>query len=238
MSFARADIATGDSALMHCLYQIGQTNYDAKVTIPAYRGYWEPNQFMTFSPSGPPYIPEDYPGSYVSRTPHLSAFAEYISAIDNMYSNNLNTDMIQILYLSVVFDFMAFTAQTFHRVLKRKPSNPAKLKAIRDIMVENIATMTAHHDSDNFTVMTDILKAVVLDSKPIPSEYRTRYRNDPLFSTPPTRDDITPSKYARYEPNADETISPCASIPPDSSTSASPDDEKSLSVLPLALTRQ
>ena len=58
MFHARFDIATGNSALMHCLYHIGQTNNDAKVTIPAYRGYWEPNQFITFSPSGPPYIHE------------------------------------------------------------------------------------------------------------------------------------------------------------------------------------
>jgi hypothetical protein len=56
-----------------------------------------------------------------------------------MNSNYLNADMIQILYLSVIFDFMAFTAQTFRRVLKRKPSTPANLKAIRDIMVENIS---------------------------------------------------------------------------------------------------
>ena len=227
MSYARSDIATGDSALMHCLYHIGQTNYKARVTIPAYRGYWEPNQFMTFSPSGPPYISDDYPGSYISRTPNLTAFADYICAIDDMKSNHPNTDMIQILYLSVVFDFIAFTSQTFRRVLKRKPSTPDNLKAIRDIMVENISTMKAHHDSDNFSVMADILKAVVLDSEPIPSELRTRRRNDPIFSPPPTREDITPSKYARYEPNADETISPCASIPPDSSTSASPDDEES-----------
>jgi hypothetical protein len=227
MSFARTDIATGDSALMHCLYQIGQTNYDAKVTIPTYRGYWEPNQFMTFSPSGPPYIPEDYPGSYISRTPNLSAFADYIEAIDNMRSGFLNTDMIQILYLSVVFDFMAFTAQTFRRVLKGKQSTPENLKAIRDIMVENISTMKAHHDCDTFSVMADILKAVVPDSEPVPSGHRTRYHNDPLFSPPPTRDDITPSKYARYEPNADTAISPVASIPHDSSTSASPDDEES-----------
>ena len=164
MSHARSDIATGDSALMHCLYQIGQTNFDARVTIPTYRGYWEPNQFMTFSPSGPPYIPDDYPGSYISRTPQLGAFADYICAIDDMNSNYLNSDIIQILYLSVVFDFMAFTAQTFRRVLKRKPSTPANLKAIRDIMVENISTMKARHDSDNFSVMAHILKAVVLHS--------------------------------------------------------------------------
>ena len=97
MSYARSDIATGDSALMHCLYHIGQTNYDARVTIPAYRGYWEPNQFMTFSPSSPPYIPDYYPGSYISRTPNLATFADYICAIDDMVSAYLNTDMIQIL---------------------------------------------------------------------------------------------------------------------------------------------
>jgi hypothetical protein len=82
MSYARSDIATGDSALMHCLIHIGQTNYDARVNIPAYRGFWEPNQFMTFSPSGPPYIPADYPGSYISTTSNLAAFADYIHAIE------------------------------------------------------------------------------------------------------------------------------------------------------------
>ena len=80
--------------------------------------------------------------------------------------------------------------------------------------------MKAHHDNDTFSVLAEIHRAVVLDSEPIPSELRTRRRNEPLFSPPPTRDDITPSKYARYEPNAEEAISPCASIPPVSSTSA------------------
>ena len=46
----------------------------------------------------------------------------------------LTTDMIQLLYLSVIFDVMAFTAQTFRRVLKRKPSTPANLKAILDML--------------------------------------------------------------------------------------------------------
>jgi hypothetical protein len=56
---------------------------------------------------------------------------------------------------------MAFTAQTFRRVLKRKPSTPENLQAIRDIMVENISTIKAHHDSDNFTTMADILRALL-----------------------------------------------------------------------------
>lgn len=47
-----------------------------------------------------------------------------------MTSSYLNADIIQILYLSVIFDFMASTAQTFRRVVKRKPGTPANLQAI------------------------------------------------------------------------------------------------------------
>ena len=53
---------------------------------------------------------------------------------------------------------MAFTAQTFRRVLGRKPSSPANLQAIRDIMIENLSTMKAHFDNDTMTVILDIFK--------------------------------------------------------------------------------
>ena len=89
---------------------------------------------------------------------------------------------------------MAFTAQTFRRVLKRKPRTPVNLQAIRDLMIETISTMKAHYDNDTFTVSADILEAIVLDCEPTPSERSSRRRGDLLFSPPPTRDDITPSK--------------------------------------------
>ena len=44
MSYARSDIANGDSTLMYCLYRI----------VCQYCGYWVPNQFMMFSFSAPP----------------------------------------------------------------------------------------------------------------------------------------------------------------------------------------
>ena len=62
MSYARPDIAVGDPELLHVLYRIGQSQYNARVEVPEYFGYWEPNQFMTFSPTGPPYIPPDLQG--------------------------------------------------------------------------------------------------------------------------------------------------------------------------------
>ena len=217
MSYARPDIAVGNPDLLHVLYCIGQSQYNARVE---YFGYWEPNQFMTFSPTGPAYIPPGSPGSYVSTTPDLGAFASNLVDIDCIETTLLDANMVQLLYLALIFDFIAFTAQTFRRVLGRKPSSPANLKAIKDIMIENLSTMKAHFDNDTATVTIEIFKAVVLDSEPIPSERRPRRRGDPLFSPPPTRDDITPSKYARYEPNADGTTSPCASVPRDSSIAA------------------
>jgi hypothetical protein len=227
MSYARPDIAVGNPDLLHILYRIGQSQYHARVEVPEYFGYWEPNQFMTFSPTGPHYIPPGNPGSYVSTTPDLNAFASNLVDIDCIETNLLDADMVQLLYLALIFDFMAFTAQTFRRVLGRKPSSPANLKAIKDVMIENLSTTKAHFDNDTPTVTIEIFKAIVLDSEPIPSERRPRRRGDHLFSPPPTRDDITPSKYARYDPNADRTTSPGAGVPPDSSTSASPDDEES-----------
>jgi hypothetical protein len=56
MSYARPDIAVGDPDLLHVLYRIGQSQYNVRVDVPEYFGYWEPNQFMTFSPTGPAYI--------------------------------------------------------------------------------------------------------------------------------------------------------------------------------------
>jgi hypothetical protein len=227
MSYARPDIVVSDPELLHVLYRIGQSQYNARVEVPEYFGYWEPNQFMTFSPTGPPYIPPGSPGSYVSTTPDLDAFCSNLVDIDCIETTVLDANMVQLLYLALIFDFMAFTAQTFRRVLKRKPSSPANLQAIRDIMIESLSTMKAHFDNDTMTVTLDIFKAIVLDSEPTPSERRPRRRGDPLFSPPPTRDDITPSKYTRYETHTAEATSPPASSPPDSSTSASPDDEES-----------
>ena len=107
MSYARPDIAVGNPDLLHVLYRIGQSQYNARVEVPEYFGYWEPNQFMTFSPTGPDYIPPGNPGSYVSTTPDLNAFASNLVDIDCIETNLLDANMVQLLYLALIFDFMA-----------------------------------------------------------------------------------------------------------------------------------
>ena len=135
---------------------------------------------MTFSPTGPPYIPPGSPGSYVSTTPDLDAFCSNPVDIDCIEATTLDANMVQLLYLALIFDFMAFTAQTVRRVLGRKPSSLSNLQAIKDIMIENLSTMKAHFVNDTMTVTLDIFKAIVLDSEPTPSERRPR-RSSPLL---------------------------------------------------------
>ena len=105
-------------------------------------------------------------------------------------------------------------------------------------MVENISTMKAHHDSDNFSVMADILKAVALDSEPVPSEQRTRHRNDPLFSPPPACDDITPRSMLVMSPTSTRLSVLVQASLQTRQHQPRQRTKSPLSVLPLALIRQ
>jgi hypothetical protein len=180
--------------------------------MPQYRGYWNDDDFMTFSPLGRPYIQPGHPGSYVSTTEDRNAFSSHVVDLDTLESNFMTTTMQQLLYLALLFDFMAFTAQTFRRVLGSKPSSAANLKAIRDLMLENLSTMDATFDNDLYSLTITQFKAVVLEIEPTPplpgtSDSRRasaqRRVSTGLMSPPPTRGDITPSKFTRYETNTD-----------------------------------
>jgi hypothetical protein len=142
--------------------------YNGQYTMPQYRGYWNDDDFMTFSPLGPPYIQPGYPGSYVSTTEDLNTFSSHIVDLDTLESNFMTTTMHQLLYLAILFDFMAFTAQTFRQVLGSKPSSAANLKAIRDLMLENLSTMDATFDDDLYSLTITQSKAVVLEIEPTP----------------------------------------------------------------------
>jgi hypothetical protein len=65
LSYARTDIANGSPALLHVVYLLAGAQYDGQYTMPQYRGYWNDDDFMTFSPLGPPYKQPGHPGSYV-----------------------------------------------------------------------------------------------------------------------------------------------------------------------------
>jgi hypothetical protein len=144
------------------VYLLAGAQYNGQYTMPKYRGYWNDDDFMTFSPLGPPYKQPGHPGYYVSTTEDLNTFSVHIVDLDTLESSFMTQNMHQLLYLALLFDFMAFTAQTFRRVLGSKPSSAANLKAIRDIMLENLSTMDATFDNDQYSLTIAQFKAVVL----------------------------------------------------------------------------
>jgi hypothetical protein len=74
LSCARIDIANGSPALLHVVYLLAGAQYNGTYTMPQYRGYWNDDDFMTFSPLGRPYIQPGHPGSYVSTTEDLNVW--------------------------------------------------------------------------------------------------------------------------------------------------------------------
>jgi hypothetical protein len=128
LSCARTDIANGSPALLHVVYLLAGAQCNGQYTMLQYRGYWNDYDFMTFSPLGRPYIQPGHPNSHVSTTEDLNAFSSHIVDLDTLLESNfMTTTMHQLLYLALLFDFMAFTGQTFRRVLGSKPSSAANL---------------------------------------------------------------------------------------------------------------
>ena len=92
------------------------------------------------------------PGSYISQTPDISHYYQYMLAIKKLRKEPKQENLI---IHAMMLDFMAFTAQTFRRLLCTLPSSAAQLQAIRNIMIMSIQlkTMDASQNSDEFSVL-------------------------------------------------------------------------------------
>jgi hypothetical protein len=60
LSCARTDISNGSPALLHVMYLLAGAQYNGQYTMPQYRGYWNDDDFMTFTPLGHPYKQPGY----------------------------------------------------------------------------------------------------------------------------------------------------------------------------------
>ena len=72
--------------------------------------------YMTFSILGSVYHAPDTPGSYISQASSVQTFAYYARFVDKHTVGNIH----RYLILTIIYDFMAFTAQLYRRVLKHR----------------------------------------------------------------------------------------------------------------------
>ena len=149
------------------------------------------------------------PGSYISQTPDISHYYQYMLGIKKLKKE---PEQENLIIHAMMLDFMAFTAQTFRRLLCTLPSSAAQLQAIRNIMIMSIHTMDAIQDSDEFFVLCYVLRAIVYEIEPIPlptvdletglqgqESHRNRRRSSVGEQSPLSISDIPRNKLGRFE---------------------------------------
>ena len=129
--------------------------------------------------------------------------------------------MRQMYILAIVYDFMAFCAQTFRLVLQDRQGTPRHLNGIRNLLTDTLHTIEAAPDySCELRHLFDVFRAIALEIGPIPSEDmledntqderphkfqtpRTYHRlDDEVVLTPVVKyADIDHHEFTRYVPN-------------------------------------
>ena len=118
---------------------------------------------MTFSPLGSAYHELGSPGSYVSMTSSLQAYKYYydlMEDLDGVYK--------QYLLLAMLYDFMAFTAQLYSRMLQDFTRNLKNLNAVRDTLFNCLNCLHTIGMSEEFSDLVRLFKIIAKTSMPLP----------------------------------------------------------------------
>ena len=211
VSTARPDIRDGAPRLMNIIYLIGRDILRATMILPIFAGYWEADSFNTFSPNIRLYIPPGVEGSYVSTIQEIGQYFQAIAYVETM---DLDEHANTLVMLAILFDFAAFCAQTFRRLIGNRLSSAAGLQGPRDIFIESIQTRDAELNDSEYRVILNAMRAIVKEVEPIPyrasasveaarsivppDSHRKRRRDDTPPSAVRMSYDILPNELPRY----------------------------------------
>ena len=167
--------------------------------------------FNTFSPNIRLYIPPGVEGSYVST---IQEIGQYFQAIAYVAKMDLDEHAHTHVMLAILFDFAAFCAQTFRRIIGNRLSSAAGLQGPRDIFIESIQTRDAELNDSEYRVILNAMRAIVKEVEPIPYQayasveaarsivppdsHRKRRRDDTPPSAVRMSYDILPNELPRY----------------------------------------
>lgn len=99
---------------------LGRDYLNAIVTPAVAQYSWVPRTFMTFDPVDTFYHPPGTPGSYISTVPSIETYA---LTFQHLLDKHLDEDILFMFTLVIIYDFMAFTAQTMRKArIAREPS--------------------------------------------------------------------------------------------------------------------
>ena len=163
------DIRSRSLDLMQVIYTIGRDYLKAIVPTMTSTFYWQPRSFMTFDPVDPEYKLPNSEGSYTST---MASIETYILTFRALKESKLPDDMEAIYNLVLIYDFMAFTAQTMRKVIgPDRNGTEYHLKGIRELMNDTMHMLTPFTlQSDPVYQLCQVFSAVIAESAPIPFE--------------------------------------------------------------------
>ena len=210
-SRVRPDIRSGSLDLMHLIYTIGRDYLKAIVPPMTASSYWEPRSFMTFDPVDPEYKLPNSEGSYTST---MASIETYLKTFYDLKEMRLPPADEAIYILVIIYDFMAFTAQTMRKVIGPDGHGTEHhLKGIRELMNDTMHLLIPYaRETTPVYQLCQVFSAIVAESAPIPFEDEEPWNFDmrpQKFQTPTsnrTRPPAFPSPTVSYKDISEDML--------------------------------
>jgi hypothetical protein len=171
------------------MYTIGREYLRADVEYMIPDPIWKARDFMTFDPVDTVYHPPGTQGSYISRMPNIEGYGRYYNDLRTKYKS-MPPSFYSYYILALIFDFMAFTAQTFRALLGTRVGTESNLSSMRELMNQSLDAMLEHqlYDDHLHETLYNVFRGIITEIGPIPVPTTGT-------TTPPHDSDTRPQKY-------------------------------------------
>ena len=157
------DFRTGSPALLDLLQNIGRSYLRAKhIAIPMTTPITG-SSYVTFSPLSTVYNPPGTVGSYVSTVSTVADFLYYYSHLTVQGTSRT------YLILALIYDFMAYCAQYYRRVLQHRPASNRQLTSARQALRRSLSNIIGTIPStQEYRNLTKIMYCIIDTIMPNP----------------------------------------------------------------------
>jgi hypothetical protein len=186
----------GTPALLELITSLGSVFLRADRTAASTDIPLSESSYMTFSPLGSVYHAQQTPGSYVSMTSSLQSYKYYYDLIKDIQSPHKT-----YLLLAIIYDFMAFTAQLYSRLLGDHRLNLPNMNCIRGALLKSINRIMSAYMIDEYKDLISIFKVIAETSMPLP-----RVKNSSFMTPVQTRRPREPGSAALQKMDIDDPV--------------------------------
>ena len=154
----------GTPALLDLITSLGNVFLKADRTHASEDMPLSASSYMTFSPLGTVYHAHQTPGSYVSMTNSLQSYKYYYDVM-----RSIKAPYKTYLLLAMIYDFMAFTAQLYRRMLGTHRLILTNMTAIRNTLHKSLNCIMSADQTDEYKDLVSVSKVIALTSMPLPA---------------------------------------------------------------------